>query len=60
MTDYDGKKTFVISTTNFLGGKNYFMSICYLFVGCMCIVFAIAFLIGYLKRKRQDRKKLKK
>ena len=29
-----------MSTTNALGGKNYFLAICYLTVGSICVVFA--------------------
>lgn len=52
---FEGKKTFVLSTTNALGGKNYFLAICYIVVGSLCILFAIIFLIAYL-RKRNSRR----
>jgi len=48
---YDGEKYFVLSTTNALGGKNYFLAICYLVVGSLCIVFAFIFLIAFLRKK---------
>lgn len=48
---FEGKKTFVISTTNALGGKNYFLAICYIVVGALCIIFAIIFLIAFLKKR---------
>ena len=51
VTSFDGKKSFVLSTTNALGGKNYFLAICYIVVGALCIVFAIIFLIAFLKKK---------
>lgn len=48
---FDGNKSFVLSTTNALGGKNYFLAICYLVVGSLCLVFAIIFLVAFLKKK---------
>lgn len=48
---YDGSKYFVMSTTNALGGKNYFLAICYIVVGSLCIVFAIIFLVAFLRKK---------
>jgi hypothetical protein len=51
VSSFDGKKTFVLSTTNALGGKNYFLAICYIVVGALCIVFAIIFLIAFLKKR---------
>jgi LEM3 (ligand-effect modulator 3) family / CDC50 family len=50
-TYYVSIKSFVLSTTNALGGKNYFLAICYIVVGALCIVFAIIFLIAFLKKK---------
>ncbi len=51
VSSFDGKKSFVLSTTNTLGGKNYFLAICYLVVGSLCIVFSIIFCIAYIKKK---------
>jgi len=55
VSSFQGSKSFVISTTNALGGKNYFLAICYLVVGSLCIVFALIFLVAFL-RKRNSRK----
>jgi hypothetical protein len=52
---YDGSKSFVMSTTNALGGKNYFLAICYLVVGSLCIVFAIIFLVAFLRKKNTNK-----
>lgn len=52
---YDGSKYFVMSTTNALGGKNYFLAICYLVVGSLCIVFAIIFCIAFLRKRNSKR-----
>jgi hypothetical protein len=49
--NFNGDKYFIISTTNGLGGENYFLSICYLAVGTLCLVFAIIFLIVFLKKR---------
>lgn len=51
VSSFEGKKSFVLSTTNALGGKNYFLAICYIVVGSLCIVFAIIFLVAFLKKK---------
>lgn len=48
---FEGKKSFVLSTTNALGGKNYFLAICYIVVGSLCIVFAVIFLVAFLKKR---------
>jgi hypothetical protein len=40
-----------MSTTNALGGKNYFLAICYLTVGSICVVFAMIFCIAYMKKR---------
>ncbi len=52
VSQFEGKKSFVLSTTNALGGKNYFLAICYIVVGGLCFVFAIIFLVAYLRKKR--------
>jgi uncharacterized membrane protein YuzA (DUF378 family) len=43
-----------MSTTNALGGKNYFLAICYIVVGAFCLLFALVFLGVYCKRKDQN------
>jgi len=47
---FQGQKWFVLSTTNALGGKNYFLSYCYIIVGVLCLLFAIIFCIAYMRR----------
>jgi uncharacterized membrane protein YuzA (DUF378 family) len=42
----------VLSTTNALGGKNYFLAVCYIVVGSLCLIFAIIFLFAFLKKKK--------
>jgi hypothetical protein len=53
---FNGQKFFVLSTVNSLGGKNSFLGISYLVVGAVCIIMAIAFVIGYNihKSKKED------
>jgi LEM3 (ligand-effect modulator 3) family / CDC50 family len=55
VSQFDGQKSYVFSTTNALGGKNYFLAICYLVVGSLCIVFAIIFCIAFLRKKNSKR-----
>jgi len=43
VTSFGGTKSIVISTANWLGGKNDFLGIAYLVVGAICVVLAIAF-----------------
>lgn len=53
---FSGKKSFVLSTVNVLGGKNNFLGIAYLIVGFICIVMALLFWVGY-KNYNSDKKK---
>lgn len=48
---FEGQKSFVLSTTNALGGQNYFLAISYIIVGALCIVFAIIFFGAFMSRK---------
>jgi hypothetical protein len=41
---FDGRKTFIISTTTWIGGKNPFLGIAYLVVGSICIILGFVFL----------------
>lgn len=51
VSSFEGQKSFVLSTTNALGGKNYFLAICYIVVGGLCIIFAFIFLFAYIKKR---------
>ncbi|KAG8277104.1 hypothetical protein J6590_050013, partial [Homalodisca vitripennis] len=49
VTEFEGKKQMILSTTSILGGKNPFMGYAYIVVGCICLVLGIAFLIIHIK-----------
>ena len=51
---FAGSKYFVLSTTNLLGGTNYFLAVCYIIVGALCIMFGIIFFIAYMGRKQSS------
>ena len=51
---FQGSKSFVISTTNALGGKNYFLAICYITVGVLCMLFSLVFCIAYMKKRNNN------
>ena len=51
VADFSGSKAFVLSTTNMLGGRNYFLAVCYIVVGALCIVFAVIFFVAYMRKR---------
>ena len=52
---FDGKKRFVLSTTNAFGGKNTFLGICYIVVGSLWFIFAIIFMIAWFIQNRKKK-----
>ena len=54
VSSFAGSKYFVLPTTNIFGGTNYFLAICYIVVGALCIMFGIIFLIAYMGRKSSN------
>lgn len=52
---FSGTKTFVLSTTNILGGQNYFLAIAYIVVGCLCLVLALIFFGVFLSKRNEKR-----
>ncbi|KAI9914253.1 hypothetical protein PsorP6_004960 [Peronosclerospora sorghi] len=53
VSTFDGKKSIVISTTSWFGGRNPFLGIAYIIVGALCMVLAILF---FAKHKLSPRK----
>lgn len=49
---FDGKKTLVLSTTSWIGGKNEFLGVAYLCVGGLCLFLAMSFLVLYVFKPR--------
>ncbi|XP_045132373.1 cell cycle control protein 50A-like isoform X1 [Portunus trituberculatus] len=50
---FGGRKRMILSTTSFLGGKNNFLGIAYITVGCICLLLGIIFLIIHIKFGRR-------
>ena len=42
---FGGSKAVVLSTTSWIGGKNDFLGIAYLTVGCLCLFLAMGFFV---------------
>jgi hypothetical protein len=55
---FNGKKTFVLSTINALGGDNKFLALSYIIVGGISIIIGIVFWIGYMKFHNMQKEKL--
>jgi len=47
---FEGKKSFVLSTSTSLGGQNYFLAYCYVVFGIFCIIFALIFLVAHCRQ----------
>ncbi|KHN78414.1 Cell cycle control protein 50A [Toxocara canis] len=62
VTVFGGRKSFIISTASWAGGKNPFLGIAYMVVGSICIVLGFAFLLIHLKfgAREQEQKLFEK
>jgi hypothetical protein len=55
---FNGGKSFILSTTNALGGKNYFLAVCFIVVGSLCLIFAFIFLLTFLKKRNNANRRV--
>jgi hypothetical protein len=46
-TQYDGTKSFALSTVSWIGGKNTFLGVAYIVVGVVALVAAVVFFVVY-------------
>ena len=54
VTPFQGKKHFVLATSNSLGGKNYFLAVSYFVVGGLSMFFAFIFCVANLRNSGSE------
>ncbi|XP_019628218.1 PREDICTED: cell cycle control protein 50A-like isoform X1 [Branchiostoma belcheri] len=54
VTAFDGTKRMILSTVSWLGGKNSFLGIAYIVVGCICLVVGLVFTIIHIKYGKNE------
>jgi hypothetical protein len=52
---FDGEKAFIITNSNSIGGKQSFLATCYIILGVLCLLAAIAFKIAEIKKDGANR-----
>ncbi|KAI8872924.1 Lem3/Cdc50 [Ramicandelaber brevisporus] len=52
-TGYGGTKSFVISTSSFMGGRNPALGISYIVVGALCVILGLIFTTRYIRHPRK-------
>lgn len=51
---FSGRKSVILSTTSILGGKNEFLGIAYMVVGCVCFVLGVLFLFVHVRYGKEQ------
>lgn len=50
--EFGGKKSLILSTTTWIGGKNDFLGIAYILIGGFSLLYSLAFLLMYVMTPR--------
>jgi hypothetical protein len=59
VSSFNGSKKFLLSTTNLLGGQNYFLAVAYIVVGSLCLILALIFFGVWMSKRNDKRTNLK-
>ena len=53
---FSGEKYIVLTTLTWIGGKNYFLGITYITIGCLCVILACTFAVKHMffRTNRQE------